>query len=213
MPTITASQTASFTVDAFGSIAVVVNGQGALTATSRAQNLKSNVVVSVLQSKTYGPFGVPMDVVISCSDGSITYTVTNGYGGGATSADAVSIADAGGYFTGTDVEAALQELGAAVGGGSLNTTQTISATGTGAAIPTLGATRVSLEFSTEVGTVYQAHVSLENADTGALIGVVYWPSTGTRWFDLPGGTDNVQFETTYWSDAGGTDTVNLTVAG
>jgi hypothetical protein len=82
MPTITSSQTASFTIDAFGSIAVVVNGQGSLNATSRAQNLKSNVVVSVLQSKVYGPFGVPMDVVISCSDGSITYTVTDGYGAG-----------------------------------------------------------------------------------------------------------------------------------
>ena len=36
--------------------------------------------------------------------------------GGATAAEDVTIADAGGYFTGTDVEAALQELGAAGGG-------------------------------------------------------------------------------------------------
>jgi len=34
----------------------------------------------------------------------------------------VSIVDSGGYFTGTDVEAALQELGAASGGGSLSVT-------------------------------------------------------------------------------------------
>lgn len=34
-------------------------------------------------------------------------------------ASAVSIVDTGGYFTGTDVEAALAELGAAAGGGSL----------------------------------------------------------------------------------------------
>jgi hypothetical protein len=37
-----------------------------------------------------------------------------GGGGGAVAAEDVSIADAGGYFTGTDVEAALQELGADV---------------------------------------------------------------------------------------------------
>jgi hypothetical protein len=37
-------------------------------------------------------------------------------------ASAISIADAGGYFTGTDVEAALQELGAGGGGGGAFTT-------------------------------------------------------------------------------------------
>ncbi len=42
--------------------------------------------------------------------------MTLGGGAGAVAADDVSIADAGGHFTGTDVEAALQELGAAVGG-------------------------------------------------------------------------------------------------
>jgi hypothetical protein len=36
---------------------------------------------------------------------------------GVVTADEVPITDAGGYFTGTDVEAALQELGAAGGGG------------------------------------------------------------------------------------------------
>jgi hypothetical protein len=40
-------------------------------------------------------------------------------GGAAPDADAVAITDVGGYYTGTDVEAALQEIGAAgVGGGS-----------------------------------------------------------------------------------------------
>lgn len=81
MTTISSGQSASFTLDAFGSITILMNGQGSMAAASRAVNLKSNVAVSVLQSKVYGPFGVPMDVVISCSDGSIAYTVTEGYGG------------------------------------------------------------------------------------------------------------------------------------
>lgn len=40
-------------------------------------------------------------------------------------ASAISVADAGGYFTGTDVEAALQELGAGGGGGGSGTLTTI----------------------------------------------------------------------------------------
>jgi hypothetical protein len=44
-------------------------------------------------------------------------------GVGASAAADVSITDSGGYFTGTDVEAALQELGAGGGGGGGGTTQ------------------------------------------------------------------------------------------
>jgi hypothetical protein len=52
------------------------------------------------------------------SDGS-SWTTWATLGGGAVAADDVSITDSGGYFTGTDVEAALQELGAGGGGGGL----------------------------------------------------------------------------------------------
>lgn len=117
MPTLTAGQTGTFTLDAFGYIDVVAQGDGTLNATSRAPNLKSNVAISRLASVRYGPYGVPMDFTIACTNGAITYTTTAGYGGGGDAED-VSIADAGGYFTGTDVEAALQELGPLLTAGS-----------------------------------------------------------------------------------------------
>lgn len=47
-------------------------------------------------------------------------------------ASAISIVDAGTYFTGTDVEAALQELGAGGGGGGSLTDHTHAVTGSGA---------------------------------------------------------------------------------
>src|SRR5574338_1026425 len=46
-----------------------------------------------------------------------THDHTGVPGVGASAAADVSITDSGGYFTGTDVEAALQELGAGGGGG------------------------------------------------------------------------------------------------
>lgn len=103
--------------------------------------------------------------------------------------------------------------GGAGGGTLVNDTTVLSATGTGSSIALNGATRVSLTFGSEVGDVYQAHVQLEDAATDDVIGVVYWPSSGPRWFDIPSGVTDVQLNVTYWSDAGGTDTVSLTVAG
>ncbi len=118
MASITAGQTGTFTLDAFGYIDVVAAGDGTLNATSRAPNLKSNVSISKLASVRYGPYGVPMDFTIACTNGTITYTTTAGYAGAAASvaADDVTIIDAGGYFTGAEVETALQELGADVAG-------------------------------------------------------------------------------------------------
>lgn len=73
--------------------------------------------------------GLPVGSLYSCSDHGLIYqsdgaswTTWATLGGGAVAADDVSIADAGGYFTGTDVEAALQELGAGgAGGGGFGT--------------------------------------------------------------------------------------------
>ena len=47
---------------------------------------------------------------------SLRYKDSTGQFGNIISASDVQIADAGGYFNGTDVEAALQELGGALGG-------------------------------------------------------------------------------------------------
>lgn len=80
MPSIIAGQTGTFTLDAFGYIDVVAAGDGTLTGVSRAPNLKSNVIVSRLASVRYGPYGVPMDFTVACTNGTITYTTTAGYG-------------------------------------------------------------------------------------------------------------------------------------
>jgi hypothetical protein len=56
------------------------------------------------------------------SDGS-SWTTWATLGGGTVAAADVSITDSGAYFTGTDVEAALQELGAGGGGGGGGLTQ------------------------------------------------------------------------------------------
>ncbi len=79
MASITAGQTGTFTLDAFGYIDVVAAGDGTLNAVSRAPNLKSNVSISKLASVRYGPYGVPMDFTIACTNGTITYTTTAGY--------------------------------------------------------------------------------------------------------------------------------------
>lgn len=70
--------------------------------------------------------GLPVGSLYVCSDHNIIYQTdgsawSNWWVGGAFSGDAsdVPITDAGGYFTGTDVEAALQELGAGGGGGGV----------------------------------------------------------------------------------------------
>jgi hypothetical protein len=165
MPVITSGQTGTFTLDAFGYIDVVSAGDGTLSGVSLAPPLKSNVSVSKLASTRYGPYGVPIDWTITCTNGTITYTVTAGVGGsgsgaylgtvadeaamialssaaagdecyrtdtasfwklrvapyssaanwtdlGATSAADVAITDAGSYYTGAEVETALQEIGA-----------------------------------------------------------------------------------------------------
>ncbi len=85
MASITAGQTGTFTLDAFGYIDVVALGDGTLSAVSRAPNLKSNVSISKLASVRYGPYGVPMDFTIACTNGTITYTTTDGYSSGTSS--------------------------------------------------------------------------------------------------------------------------------
>lgn len=79
MATINSGQSASFTLDAFGYISVQQADDGTLVGISQAANLKSNVSYSKVAAVRYGPFGVPMDFILTCENGSITYTTTNGY--------------------------------------------------------------------------------------------------------------------------------------
>jgi len=52
-----------------------VSGKATIVLTSLAPNLLSSSVVSQAQSKTYGPFGVPMTVVVTAVDQGVTYDV------------------------------------------------------------------------------------------------------------------------------------------
>jgi hypothetical protein len=105
MATITAGQSASFTLDAFGYITVSSVIAGTLTGVSLAQTLKSNVYVSKLARTVYGPYGVPMEFVIASTDGPLTYTTTAGYSVGTGDVSSDTIWDAAGdviYGTGAD---------------------------------------------------------------------------------------------------------------
>ncbi len=105
MESITAGTTRTSTPDASGYIDVVALGDGTLAGVSRAPNLKSNVSISKLASVRYGPYGVPMDFTIACTNGTITYTTTAGYG-----------ADSGNAVIGTGNQAAMLAVsGATVG--------------------------------------------------------------------------------------------------
>lgn len=81
MATLTAGQSATVGMDAFASLTLVVDGSATLEFTSGIPNLLSDFTVSKAQSKTYGPYGVPMSVVITATDRGVTYTV-NGQTGG-----------------------------------------------------------------------------------------------------------------------------------
>ncbi len=76
MPTLSSGSSVTLTLGAFESLSMIsgVAGQSSIAFTSLAPNVHPDVSVTKAQSKTYGPFGVPMTVVISCSDGSVTYT-------------------------------------------------------------------------------------------------------------------------------------------
>jgi hypothetical protein len=109
-----------------GSIASISNGTISLTAS--ATNYLYATDAGVVTKATSAPAGWPGPLAsdatalyeIVTSGGAITsytdYRTMGGAGGGSVAADDVSITDAGGYFTGTDVEAALQEIGLALDG-------------------------------------------------------------------------------------------------
>ena len=108
MPTLTAGQTATLTMGAFDSITITLTGttgKGSIALTSLASSIRSDIPVSVLQSKTYGPYGAPMTTVVTCADSSIVYLLNVGAAGsGVLWADRPSAAsNTGQVITVTDV--------------------------------------------------------------------------------------------------------------
>ena len=73
---IAAGSSASFGMDAWATLTLVVSSKATIALTSLAPNLLSSSTVSQAQSKTYGPFGVPMTVVVTAVDQGVTYDVT-----------------------------------------------------------------------------------------------------------------------------------------
>src|SRR5258706_520986 len=83
MTKLTSGQSATVALNAFSSITINLGrpaGAGSMTLTSLAQALQSNLTLNPLQSRTYGPFGVPMTAIITCADGSMQYTCNAGQG-------------------------------------------------------------------------------------------------------------------------------------
>lgn len=92
----------------------------------------------------------------------IDHTGIPGVGGAPDAAD-VTIADAGGYFTGTDVEAALQELGADQG-----TIQTFTPTWVGSSVnPTLGDGTITGHYQKIADKCYLFCIMLTYGSTSA----------------------------------------------
>ena len=76
---------------------VVVSGQSTVVADTPADSLT---------------LAAGSNITLTTNAGTDTVTIASS-GGGSTDADDINVADAGGYYTGTQVEAVLQELGAA----------------------------------------------------------------------------------------------------
>lgn len=83
--TVAPGSSATFTIGAFGTIDLTASAAstGTLTFTAGSlDNLRSDASFG-LQSKTYGPFGVPGSVTITVTTGVVTYDVVYTEGGGA----------------------------------------------------------------------------------------------------------------------------------
>lgn len=132
--------------------------------------------------------GLPVGSLYVCSDHGIIYQTDGStwstwatLGGGAVAAEDVSITDAGAHFTGTDVEAALQELGASGGGGGLGawTTYTPAWTTTGTS-PSIGNGTLTGRYKELDGTTLAVSINL-------LFGTTTSKGTGNWNFGLPAG--------------------------
>jgi len=112
-------------MDAWATLTLVVSSKATIALTSLAPNLLSSSVVSQAQSKTYGPFGVPMTVVITAVDQGVTYALAGNPGGLSYNAD-------GGVngFTGASSEIiAISEVTAYVAATASDTTTVLTGAG------------------------------------------------------------------------------------
>ncbi len=81
MATITTTTSLSFDAAASLTVGVDKNFDGSIAFTSANDDVWPSFTVTKPQSKTYGPFGIAMTVVITVGNGSLDYTINGGVGG------------------------------------------------------------------------------------------------------------------------------------
>lgn len=81
MATITTTTSLSFDAAASLTVGVDKNFEGSIEFTSANDDVWPSFTVTKPQSKTYGPFGIAMTVVITVGNGSLDYTINGGMGG------------------------------------------------------------------------------------------------------------------------------------
>ncbi len=81
MATITTTTSLSFDAAASLTVGVDKNFEGSIAFTSANDDVWPSFTVTKPQSKTYGPFGIAMTVVITVGNGSLDYTINGGMGG------------------------------------------------------------------------------------------------------------------------------------
>ena len=81
MATITTTTSLSFDAAASLTVGVDKNFEGRIAFTSANDDVWPSFTVTKPQSKTYGPFGIAMTVVITVVNGSLDYTINGGNGG------------------------------------------------------------------------------------------------------------------------------------
>jgi hypothetical protein len=199
-----------------------------VSLTGSATNYVEATTAGVVSSNTSAFTGGRLRLyTVVCGASSITSYTDHRYSGFAAglsatpAADDVSITDAGGYFTGTDVEAALQELGATVGGaqpivagifypGSPTASALVGVFAAPSGITTITFAAAIAGSSGKALTAATAQTDIDvrkNATTssgGSSVGTVRFAAAGTvptfiaaSGFTLTGGTDYL----TFWAPA------------
>ena len=205
--TLSSPNTATLGMDGAASLTIAMFGKATIAFTSANDDVWPSFTVTNAQSKTYGPYGINMSVVITALDGSLTYQVNGGVPGFGYDADSniTSLVDgAGNQFgvakkrivpsrNGVNPENAwgpVQTLGTVtdVTAGTHSTTALVTTTGSTGRI--FGGCALTLETT----KMYEAAVTVDD---------FYLPNFATMvqgWFGIPiaptAGTQELRMQTT-----------------
>ncbi len=101
--TLSSPNTATLGMDGAASLTIAMFGKATIAFTSANDDVWPSFTVTNAQSKTYGPYGINMSVVITALDGSLTYQVNGGAPGFGYDADSniTSLVDGAGNVVST----------------------------------------------------------------------------------------------------------------